>query len=200
MITTIIFDWAGVLTTGRYTQSILETLSNERDITTEEIYGPFDVLIGLMDSDLLTFTDFTQKVNTDFKLDITEDELREVFARAIHPNNEVIQMVKELQPRYNLILLSNGSKINVTNLHRDHKDMLALFSKTYFSCELKLSKPDSKIFEHVIEDTKLKPEECVFIDDKQENVDAAKQCGMHGIVYTNFDQVKRKFDSLGIHQ
>jgi putative hydrolase of the HAD superfamily len=42
------------------------------------------------------------------------------------------------------------------------------------------------------------PEETLFIDDREENVNAAIAMGMNGIVFTNVDQLRRQLVALGL--
>jgi len=53
----------------------------------------------------------------------------------------------------------------------------ALCDGVVVSFETGLIKPDPKIYHHLTERFSLKPEECIFVDDMQENVDAARACG-----------------------
>lgn len=53
----------------------------------------------------------------------------------------------------------------------------------FFSFDLGLVKPDLKIYEKVREKLGIKFEEMIFIDDKIQNVEAAKSLGIHGIVF-----------------
>ena len=48
---------------------------------------------------------------------------------------------------------------------------------------VKLAKPEHAIYQLLLSRYDLKPEECVFIDDRKDNVDAAIALGMSGIVY-----------------
>lgn len=58
-----------------------------------------------------------------------------------------------------------------------------LFDGKVFSCNLHINKPDSRIYENIISTYNLNPEECIFLDDKVDNIEAAKKFGIHGIVY-----------------
>ena len=51
------------------------------------------------------------------------------------------------------------------------------------SSSVKLAKPDPAIYKLLLSRYDLKPEECVFIDDRKDNVDAAIRLGMSGIIY-----------------
>jgi putative hydrolase of the HAD superfamily len=192
MITTLIFDWGGVLTIGKYTLSILETISKGRKIIIDETYPEFDKLIVEMNIGKINFKEFVQKIEEKFSLNILEEEMKEIFRKSIIPNEEVIQVVRDLNSKYNLVMLSDNDEVTVENLEKYHKDMLSLFSRKYFSHELKMRKPNLDFFRYVLKDLNLKGSECVFIDDKQKNVDAAIEVGMKGILFTNVEQLKKE--------
>ena len=76
--------------------------------------------------------------------------------------------------------------------------MLTLFRKKYFSHEIKMAKPNKKLFEHVLADLNIEASKCIFIDDKQKNIDAARECGIRGIVFSSVEQTKKELALLGI--
>lgn len=57
-----------------------------------------------------------------------------------------------------------------------------------FSCHEKITKPDPEIYRRLFRKYDLIPEECLFIDDLQKNIDAAKALGMHGIRFDGYEQ------------
>jgi len=56
------------------------------------------------------------------------------------------------------------------------------FDGGIISAEVKLSKPDIRIYMHILNKYDLKPEECIYIDDIEENVVAAEKTGMLGLL------------------
>jgi putative hydrolase of the HAD superfamily len=54
--------------------------------------------------------------------------------------------------------------------------------KTY-SCTIRATKPDRQIYEHCVRGLDVKPAEAVFLDDRPENVAAAKRLGIHAILF-----------------
>ncbi len=94
MITTIICDWGGVLSHGKWTQAILDVLSKEKPISIEKIYKEFNEMMIQMNQGILSSGDFVKKANQKFHLRITEEEMRDVFKRAIVPNKEMITLLK----------------------------------------------------------------------------------------------------------
>lgn len=110
----------------------------------------------------------------------------------------MMTLLKLLHSKYDLILLSDSDDITVKNLEKYHAEMLALFRKKYFSHNIKIAKPNPKIFKYVLADLCIDPSKCVFIDDKQTNVDGAKKCGVKGIVFSSGEQVKKELALLGV--
>jgi putative hydrolase of the HAD superfamily len=56
-------------------------------------------------------------------------------------------------------------------------------------------KPNADIYEHLMDKYNLKAQECVFIDDRVENIEAAKALGMKGIVFDNFSQASSELEN-----
>lgn len=65
-------------------------------------------------------------------------------------------------------------------------DFLPEMEGGVFSCDVGLLKPDPRIYERLCRDYALRPEECLFIDDRQENVDGAIACGFHAVRFDGY--------------
>jgi len=196
VIKAIILDWGGVLTIGRHTQAILNKLKIIHKINIDEIYDEFDKLICAMDAGILEFSDFIEKVNNKLNIPLTTEEMNQILKDAINPNKEVIKIAKELKKDFRMIMLSNNNSPTINILKKEHKDLVSIFEKLFFSSELKIRKPDRRIFDIALEDIKLKPEECIFIDDKEKNVIAANNIGIHGVLYTEPEKLKKDIIEL----
>lgn len=81
-----------------------------------------------------------------------------------------------------LFLLSNAPKFFADRIDYFREGVESL-EDMVFSGPLKLAKPDREIYLYAMEKFNTKPEECLFLDDKQENVSAARLIGMNALVY-----------------
>ncbi len=94
------------------------------------------------------------------------------------------EMLTRLRSAYRVFLLSN---INITHLRCLRKKLEAehgivnfehaYFDKVYYSFELGLRKPEREIFQFVLSDAGISPEDTLFIDDKIANIEAARELG-----------------------
>jgi len=66
------------------------------------------------------------------------------------------------------------------------------------SAELGFEKPDAKVFEIAAQKIGVKPSECIFIDDKEQNVEGAVSAGYKGIVFKNAEHLKEELKACGV--
>ena len=112
-------------------------------------------------------------------------------------NWPLVEYVENLKDRYQIHMLTNVVALDNTNSEW-YNSAIKHFHNIYRSFEIGHKKPNKEAFLHVLEKISANPEECVFIDDIQVNVDAANTLGIKGILYTNFDQLEKDFSALGI--
>ncbi|MBS0628974.1 MAG: HAD family phosphatase [Verrucomicrobia bacterium] len=103
------------------------------------------------------------------------------------------------QKIYSLIdtLKKNGLRVGLlSNINDRHKQMIEdfgfyePFEPCLLSCEMGLEKPDPRVFELLLSSLDLPAHEVVFIDDKIDNVEAAKQLGIDAIHFQSEPQLK----------
>ena len=68
------------------------------------------------------------------------------------------------------------------------------FEETFLSYEMHLAKPDKAIFEKILNDANLLPEETLFIDDLEANCKAAEEVGIHAHHYHIGDDLSKIFE------
>ena len=77
--------------------------------------------------------------------------------------------------------------------------MLRVFDKMVFSAVCGMVKPDRAIFQHLCETCEIVPEETIFIDDSQKNIDGAKAYGIHGYLFDgNVEKLQGYLQGLGL--
>ena len=74
------------------------------------------------------------------------------------------------------------------NANREVLDFLPVMDGGIFSCYVKMAKPDHAIYRCLCEKYHLHPAECLFTDDLPENIQAAKECGFHAILFEGYDK------------
>ncbi|WP_342084018.1 HAD family hydrolase [Dyadobacter sp. OTU695] len=100
---------------------------------------------------------------------------------------ERVELLKKLATRYRLFLLSNTSSIHITQVNKileastGVEKLEDLFEIVFLSYEMGLMKPDTRIYQDVLDKAGLKAEETLFLDDNADNIGGAAQLGIETI-------------------
>ena len=175
MINTIIFDFGNVfvnLDIEAAHKHALETFQIES--LSEEMLG-FNSFYeqGLISTDefLEFYSENFPKLSKEALIDIWNFMLKDF------PESR-LDFLKAIQQssKYKLILLGNTNALHIDYI-KDHvsfyEEFKNCFDAFYLSHEINLVKPNQDIFEFILNKNKLKAEECLFIDDNQENINTA---------------------------
>ena len=93
----------------------------------------------------------------------------------------IITAILSNMPRYILDIMTSDSRFS----------WLASFSPAVFSCEVDLIKPDPRIYALCQDRVGIPAGRCLFLDDHQENVDAAGKAGMHALLFRSASEAAR---------
>lgn len=109
----------------------------------------------------------------------------------------MVELLERLKKKgYGLYLLSNTS-LRFYEFSKSF-EVFKLFDGKIVSASEKLMKPDQAIFRLLCERFQLVPEECVFIDDTQVNIDAAKTAGLSAHLFQGSEELNAFFEKTGI--
>ena len=94
-------------------------------------------------------------------------------------------------------LLSNTNALHIDFI-KERYEFPNLVRGAILSHELGIRKPDPAIYRAALKLSGTKPEETVFVDDLKPNVDSAGKLGFHAIRFRNAEDLRRRFDALGL--
>lgn len=130
-----------------------------------------------------------------------EKEIRLVWdniSESVHCYDYSVEWVQKFKKKgYQTYILSNYSKHGY-ELTRQELPFVEDMDGVLFSYEVKLVKPEPEIYQTLLKKFQLKPEECVFMDDNEKNVIAAREAGIHAIHFKNKEQAEAELEALGV--
>ncbi len=130
-----------------------------------------------------------------------EEELRQIFENVhgmVVKRDYAIPWIKKLQKAgYRCYYLSNFSHKAHTEC-ADALDFLEYMDGGILSYRDKLIKPDTAIYELLLDRYGLKGEECVFLDDTEKNLPPARALGIHTVQFGDKAQAERELEVLGV--
>lgn len=155
-------------------------------------------LLRLFDLGAITPGEFWERVSRALGVEIGDDLFWEYYNDIFWPNPPVLDILRKAKAAgHTLVLLSNTDVMRFTFIRSRFPEIL-IFDAYVPSYEVKVMKPDPAIYLEAARRAGSKPEECVFIDDLQENVDGALAAGMSGVRYEPEIDLEAELRKLGL--
>ncbi|MGI8420033.1 MAG: HAD family hydrolase [Candidatus Levyibacteriota bacterium] len=202
MIKAIIFDLGGVLIFHRklIISHILTLLFPETSL--EDLLTLWDKYRIALNSGTISSKEMLEKMKKEFKSKESVDALlkqwRLYYGQQVKETNlDLLEVVKLLRKKYKVYLLTDT--IDVHDQVNSKRAIYEQFDGVYKSFKMGMAKMDGEnAFRYVISDIGASPEECVFIDDTERNIEIAKAIGMKAILFTDNEALQKEWKSVGI--
>ena len=199
MIRTVIFDIGNVLTVfgwKNFIHSFGFPPETEERVGKATVDNPFwhEFDRGFLSDDEM----LAGFINND---PTVEKEIRQIFVSLhgiVTRADYAIPWIQKLKSAgYQVLVLSNFSD-KVKRDNEDAMDFLQYVDGGILSFQDKLIKPMPEIYHLILDRYHLTPRKCVFMDDTQPNVDAARAIGIHAFRFENQAQAREELKKLGV--
>lgn len=187
MIKAVLFDFDGVLTLDKSgSQSILKYISKATGISYDILKREYvkyndDLLMGNT-----THGDIWQRFCSGVGSNIEYELLTEAY-RHTPIDYEMVDLVRELKAKYKTAMVTDNKCDRMDEIVT-YYNLKELFQVISVSAEIKSGKASERIFVRTLEKLNVKPEECIFIDNSENNLIVPSEMGIHTIL---FDDGKR---------
>ena len=199
-IKNIIFDYGKVIINLDFDLTRIafekEGVKNFNSLFTEFSQHPF---FHLFDCGLISEEEFRMHLRTATGMELSDTVIDKCWnAMLMDIPQHRMKYLDELKKLYNTFLLSNTNSIHLnfisTYLQKEFKmsDISEKFNKAYYSCRVGMRKPDEKIYQLLLQENNLVPEETLFLDDSAVNVETAEQLGINVILMMPGDEIETK--------
>jgi putative hydrolase of the HAD superfamily len=187
MITVIMLDIGGVvLDTEKSFRAIYEDFGKKIGLPPGKSEEFHERYIARMLSGKMSARQFFRVLRKKFLLREKERELMDLWVgvavRRSKVNKQLLRVLARLQKTANIVALSN-----ITEMRMAVDERLGIyhyFDRLFLSCQLGMRKPHKRIYRYALKHLKVRPEQVLFIDDKEANVAAARELGMNTIRFT----------------
>lgn len=186
MIRNVIFDFGGVL----LDIDIPKTFRAFEELGYKNVNGMFtqasaNELFLNLETGNISPGDFYQQLQQAGPPPVTKDALEAAWnSMLLSYRKNSLAFLIPLSKNYRLFLLSNTNQIHQEAFNKmlreetGYNSLDAFFSKTYYSHQVGLRKPDREIYEFVLQDAEIEAKDTLFIDDTPANLSTAEKLGM----------------------
>ena len=200
-IKNIVFDLGGVLVDLDF-KAAINGLQKAGFANVKEQLQAFDRdgIFQKFELGEMTAEEFRTAIRENSSVELTDEEVDALWnAMLLEVPREKLELILHLRGKYMVYLLSNTISIHWDYVCKNAFNYRGFrvndyFEETFLSYEMHLAKPDKAIFEKVLQDANLLPEETLFIDDSEANCKAAEEVGIHAHHYHIGDDLKEQFE------
>ena len=185
-IRNIVFDFGGVII-DIDPYAIVNQMNKMGFSVVDKMKEPaFLEIVKRFEKGIIMASTFREEVKNYLNISISDAFFDEMWNSMLYDIPERrINLVKQLKQNYHVYLLSNTNEIHYDMFVRDlqlrygYREFDNLFDKAFFSFALHLAKPDPDIYRFVLDSYDMLPEQTLFIDDTDENIESARSLGIH---------------------
>jgi epoxide hydrolase-like predicted phosphatase len=185
---TVFFDWGGVVANDPG-DDFLTKLLQDVGATAEQIQEIFQVYMKRFMRGEISEAEYWNELRTHYGF-VIQDSISDEFKKwsGLVANQDILSLVDEAKNKgWQTAILSNV--IEPTYNVLQSAGFYDRFDMVIASCKEGVAKPDVKIYELALERAGATPEESIFIDDKQSNLDPAKEMGFVTVLASNPSQI-----------
>ena len=200
-IKNIVFDLGGVLVDLDF-KAAINGLQQAGFANVKEQLMAFDQggIFQKFELGEMTAEEFRTAIRENSTVTLTDEEIDALWnAMLLEIPREKLELILDLRGKYMVYLLSNTNSIHWDYVCKNAFNYRGFrvndyFEETFLSYEMHLAKPNKAIFEKILHDANLLPEETLFIDDSEANCKAAEEVGIHAHHYHIGDDLSKIFE------
>lgn len=198
-ITTIFFDVGGVLLTNGWDHITREAAAAAFKYGYQEAEEKHQLCVEDFECGRISLQEYLDKVIFTQSRSFSVEEYTNFMETQSQPHSENLELLKRLASsgKYQLATVNNESlalnefRIKTYCLY----ESIPLF---FSSCYLGVMKPNCDIFQRVLWITRQEGQQCLFVDDRPENVEAAQSCGLRAAVVESPSELPHVLRASGI--
>ena len=198
-ITTLFFDVGGVLLTNGWDRVSRRHCVESFGLDYEEFRDRHELIVDAFETGRMTLDGYLDRTVFYREREFSREAFREGMIGESQPFPDALAVVAELAAsgRYSLATLNNESQ-ELNQARIDRFGLHEYFSLFLSSGFLGVKKPDQAMYQLALLLTQRRPEECVFVDDRDLNLECAITEGMHTIHYSDAPALRAELAALGV--
>ena len=200
MITTIFFDIGGVLLTDGWGHDSRRAAAEKFGLDWEEYSDRHEKVGHAIETNRMSLEQYLDRTIFYRSREFSREEFRAFIFAQSQPKPESIEIVTQLVGSKKYFLATINNEILELNVYRlEHFGLRRYFPIFFSSCFLGLRKPDEAIYRLVLQVTQQAPDQCIFIDDREVNLECPRELGIRTILFRDAARLRSELRELGVH-
>ncbi len=195
----LLFDVGGVLLTNGWDREARRLACKRFDLDWEDFQDRHEFVAPDFETGKLTITEYLRRTVFYRERSFAEAEFVDFMKAQSEAMPESLALLADLASSGKYVLATLNNESRELNDHRiETFGLREYFSVFMSSCYLGMKKPEEDIYRVAVDITQHRPEQCVFIDDRELNLECADRAGITPVHFKNADQLRISLRELGV--
>ena len=196
----LFWDVGGVLLTNAWDHTERTAAMEHLGLDQKEFHDRHEAVVESFETGKMTLDEYLDETVFYRSRSFAREAFTEFMFSLSQPIPEVLKYARALASTKKYFMGTINNESRELNQYRIDKFEFRLMFRVFVSsCFVGLRKPDGGIYRLALETTQFNPQECVFIDDRRENLEAPAKMGMHTIQMQNVEQLEKDLEKIGVH-
>jgi putative hydrolase of the HAD superfamily len=198
-VSAIFWDVGGVLLTDAWDRTQRLRALNEFGLDEIEFSDRHEMVVSSFERGKITLDEYLERTVFYRPRPFPREAFREYMFSLSQAKPDSLQFARELAKSGKYLMSTINNESRELNLYRIEKFGLREIFKVFVSsCFVGFRKPEAPIYKLALDVVQRSAEECCFIDDRDLNLESARQLGIHAIQMQNASQLRLELQSLGV--
>lgn len=198
-IRALFWDIGGVLLTNGWDRRSRRAAAERFGLDWEDFQDRHELISADFETGRLSLDEYLKRTIFYRPREFTPDEVKAFMFAQSQPHPEALAVAEALarSGRY-LMATFNNESLELNEFRIERFGLRRLFSAFFSSCYLGVHKPEERIYRMALQITQRPPRECLFIDDRELNLECAAQLGMNVLHYEGPKSLSEELAEYGI--
>jgi putative hydrolase of the HAD superfamily len=193
----VFIDVGGILLTNGWGHESRLLASKEFGLNYEELEVLHNFTFSIYEMGHITLDEYLDTVVFNHERNFGHEEFKKFMFEQSKELPDMLEWLKEWKKSCGFRVISISNEVKELNDYRNQKFKLHdCFDAFITSCEVQMRKPDPAIYKLAMGVAMVRPEECIYLDDRIMLVNAAEKLGIRSHHHTDFESTKLLLKSL----
>ena len=198
-IEALFWDNGGVILTNGWDREARKRAAEKFHLDWDDFSDRHELMLNAFETGQATLDQYVQRTVFYRPRDYKPEDFKAFMFSQSQPFPKALEFCGKISASRKYIMAALNNESREINEYRIKQFKLKNYFEVFFSsCYLGVRKPDIQIYRRVMEIMQRQPSACVMIDDRELNLECARELGLQTIQVNNLEQLKADLAKLGV--
>jgi putative hydrolase of the HAD superfamily len=199
-ISVLFLDIGGVLLTNGWDGDMRRSAAEKFGLDYDEMNERHHLIYEAYECGLITLDEYLRRVVFHRKRNFKSEQFKKYMMLLSRPFNDTIKLFKKIAKSHQLKVVAVNNEGRELNDYRIREFHLAQLIELFISsCFVHVRKPDERIYRLTLDFVQVKPQQILYVDDREFFAETAAGLGINSIYHRDIEKTKKVLAEFGLH-